>query len=150
MKLSQHFSLDEMLVSQTGARRGIPNVPTPEVVEELRRLCELVLQPLRTSLDRPVIVSSGYRSPELNRAVGGAKNSCHMYGRAADIVVPGLTTYGLCHRIASLHLPFRQLIDEFDAWVHVSIEPEGQPPRQQMLTARKAGNGRTIYLPASF
>lgn len=150
MKLTSHFTLDEMLVSQTAARRGITNIPTPDVVEELRRLCELILQPLRDSLDRPVLVSSGYRSPELNRAVGGAKNSCHMFGRAADISVPGMTVYGVCHRIVSLHLPFRQCIDEFNAWVHVSIEPTGQPPRQQMLTARRAANGRTVYAPAAF
>jgi zinc D-Ala-D-Ala carboxypeptidase len=150
MMLSPNFALSEMLVSQTAARRGIANVPPSEAIDELRRLCALVLQPLRDVVGGPVVVSSGYRSPELNRAVGGAKASCHMAGRAADIVVPGMSVSEVCSEIARLRLPWRQCIDEFGQWVHVSIEPVGQPPRRQMLTARRAANGRTVYAPALF
>lgn len=148
--MTENFTLQEFLASQTAARLGIANVPPPEAVEELRRLCTTVLQPLRDALGRPVIVSSGFRSTKLNRAVRGARESCHMAGRAADISVPGMTVRQVCHRIISLDLPVRQVIDEFGAWVHVSIEPAGIAPRRQMLLARRAANGHTVYTLASF
>ena len=72
MKLSEHFELVEFLVSETAARQGIANEPTPEVIDNLRRLCESVLEPLRVKIGRPVVITSGYRSPALNRAVGGS------------------------------------------------------------------------------
>lgn len=150
MNLSEHFTLDELTLSQTAARRGISNVPSPEVIDELRKLCVYVLQPLRHSLKSPIVISSGYRSPELNRAVGGAKESDHTFGRAADISVPGLATHLLCRHMVGMHLPFKQLIDEFGAWVHVSIELGSQEPRRQTLTARRAGNGRTVYAETKF
>ena len=150
MSLSAHFSLDEMVASQTAARRGIDNTPPPEVVDELRRLCGTVLQPLRDSLGRPIVVSSGYRSPALNRAIGGAAASDHMHGRAADISVPGMPVAELCRRIALLRLPYRQLIDEYSAWCHVAIPAVGQTARREQLTARRAANGGTVYALASF
>lgn len=150
MALSRHFHLDELLVSQTAARRGIDNTPPPEVVDELRRLCGGVLQPLRDSLGMPIVISSGYRSPALNRAVGGASASDHVLGRAADLTVPGMSVAEVCRRIALLRLPYRQLIDEFGAWVHVAIPGSGQLPRREQLTARRAANGGTVYAAATF
>ena len=91
MQLSEHFELAEFLVSETAARRGISNEPTPEVIENLRRLCQSVLEPLRVKLARPVVITSGYRSLALNRAVGGSPTSHHMQGRAADLIVPGMS-----------------------------------------------------------
>ena len=85
MKLSEHFYLDEFLVSETAARRAIANQPTDEVIGRLRLLCQSVLEPLRVQLGCPIVVTSGYRSRELNLAVGGSLNSMHMQGRAADI-----------------------------------------------------------------
>lgn len=145
MILSRNFTLSELTVSQTAARKGINNDPPGEAITELRRLCDTVLQPLRDALGSPIVVSSGYRSPLLNRAVGGARESCHVHGRAADIMAPGVPVLQLCKRIVDLGLPYRQLIDEFGAWVHVSIEPVGTTASRQTLTARRGRNGRTIY-----
>lgn len=150
MRLSPNFTLAELTASQAAARLGLPNDPTPQVTAELRRLCELVLQPLRDELGVPIVVSSGYRSPLVNQAVGGAAASDHMVGRAADIIVPGMTVVQVCRRIAVMGLPFRQLIDEFAAWVHVSIPEAGVEPARQQLSARRAANGRTVYVPANF
>ena len=135
MNLSPNFTLDELTVSQTAARLGLSNVPPPAVVGELRRLAETILQPLRNHLGRPVVVSSGYRSPDVNRAVGGALASAHMSGRAADITVPGMTPLEVCQAIRAMGLPFDQLLHEFRAWTHVAIAPPGVAPRGELLTA---------------
>lgn len=135
MNLSPHFTLDELTVSQTAARLGLSNAPPAAVVAELRRLAEAILQPLRNHLGRPIVVSSGYRSPAVNAAVGGALASAHMSGRAADITVPGLTPLEVCQRIRVLGLPFDQLIHEFGAWCHVAIAPPAATPRRELLTA---------------
>ena len=90
MQLSSHFELNELIVSELAARRGIANDPTPEVIDNLRRLCQSVLEPLRVKLGRPVVITSGYRCAALNSAVGGSPTSHHVLGRAADVLVPGL------------------------------------------------------------
>src|ERR1700676_5245324 len=95
MQLSTNFTLEEMLASQTAVRDGIDNTPTEEVISRLKDLCDNVLQPLRNLLKQPLIISSGYRSPTLNKAVGGVPNSEHQLGQAADITVPGMTNKGL-------------------------------------------------------
>jgi zinc D-Ala-D-Ala carboxypeptidase len=142
-KLTNNFTLDELLVSQTAARLGLDNTPSPEVVEELTRLCRLILQPLRDDAQRPVVISSGFRSNKVNKAVGGARFSAHLYGRAADLTIPGEAPRETCRRIVRLDLPFDQLILEFDAWVHVAIAAPGDEPRRQQLTARRTGGGTT-------
>jgi hypothetical protein len=134
MKLSRSFDLEEFLVSQTATRRGIPNIPSEAVVDELTRLCSLILQPLRDRLARPIVISSGYRSPMLNEAIGGAKNSDHMKGRAADIVVPSMAVRDVCGLVIGMGLPFDQLIHE-QTWTHVSIAPVGVLPGREQLTA---------------
>jgi zinc D-Ala-D-Ala carboxypeptidase len=144
IKLTSSFYLDELLVSQTAARLGLDNTPPPEVVVELQRLCQLILQPLRDSVGHPIVVSSGYRARKVNKAVGGAKASAHLYGRAADFTIPGEAPRVTCQRIIDLGLPFDQVIQEFDRWVHVAIAPAGGAPRRQVLTARRVGGG-TIY-----
>ncbi|MCA3180941.1 MAG: D-Ala-D-Ala carboxypeptidase family metallohydrolase [Burkholderiaceae bacterium] len=145
MNLSPNFTLDELLLSQTATRRGIDNTPTATIIAELQRLAQTILQPLRDHLGRPVVVSSGYRSPALNRAVGGAQNSDHMYGRAADITVPGLKPRDVALTIVELRLPFRQCIVEGGRWVHVSIGDSSVEPRREQLTA-VFGPGGTQYL----
>ena len=85
IKLSKHFSLEEMCRSNTARVRGLPNVPNAEQVKNLKHLCENVLQPLRDHLGKPVVINSGFRSQAVNMAVGGAKNSQHTKGEAADI-----------------------------------------------------------------
>lgn len=85
MKLSEHFTLEEMTASQTAKRLKIDNTPNAEAVKNLSALCRLILEPLRKAAKRPLIINSGYRSLKLNAEVGGASTSLHRKGRAADI-----------------------------------------------------------------
>ena len=142
MQLSEHFELAEFLVSETAARRGIANEPTPQIIDNLRRLCQLVLEPLRVKLARPVVITSGYRSLALNRAVGGSPTSHHMQGRAADIIVPGMTPLAVCQAVNQLKLPCVQIIHEFGRWAHLSVAASNE--RTQLLTAKLA-QGKTVY-----
>lgn len=143
MRLSQHFTLAELTFSQTAARRGIDNTPNAEQIAALRLLCIEVLEPVRRHYGRPVFVSSGFRSPALNRAIGGAATSQHSRGEAADFTVAGVGVLEVA-RWMHRHLHYDQLIYEFGRWVHVSYR-EGRL-RNQELTARLVG-GRTGYLP---
>lgn len=142
MKLSKHFELAEFLVSETAARQGIANEPTPEVLDNLRRLCESVLEPLRVKLGRPVVITSGYRSPALNRAVGGSPTSHHLQGRAADLIVPGMTPLVVCQAVHQLRLPCAQIIHEFGRWTHLAVAVSEECT--QLLTAKRI-LGKTVY-----
>lgn len=133
MKLSEHFTLQEMTLSQEAVRRGIDNTPTPEVLENLKRLA-LTLEHIRALVGKPVLVSSGYRNAAVNRAVGGSKSSTHMSGLAADINCPGINPGALAHIIKASRIQFDQLILEFDAWVHVGLSDGA--PRGELLTIR--------------
>ncbi len=144
MKLSENFELDEFLRSEAAARAGRKIEPTQDVVTNLERLCALVLEPLRVSVGRPITVLSGYRPLWLNQMIGGSVKSEHLDGRAADIIVSGLTPEQVCRRIATLDLPFNQVILEFDTWCHVSVCPIGGSPGRELLTASKRA-GRTHY-----
>lgn len=123
MNLSPHFTLAEMTVSETAARRGIDNDPPPDVVERLKHTA-LGLEAVRTRLGAPIVVSSGYRSPALNAAIGGAQNSDHTRGDAADFICQG---FGAPSTIVSAlkdsGIQFDQLIEEFGRWVHISFGP---------------------------
>lgn len=85
MNITRNFTLEELVRSPTASRLSIPNTPSESVMHNLILLCNNILQPLRNAYGKPIIVNSGYRSPELNKAIGGAKNSQHMRGQAADI-----------------------------------------------------------------
>lgn len=152
MKLGTYFGLAELTRSPTARALGIKNDPPAEVVERLRRLVEHILDPLRESLKRPIVINSGYRAPGLNTRVGGASSSQHVLGEAADIECPGLSTSALAARIVELELPFDQLILEHhdpefpsSGWVHVSHRESGVQ-RGQMLRAFRQGP-RTVYVP---
>ncbi len=146
MQLTKNFPLRELLRSQAATRNDILEQfePGPAVVENLRQLCVHVLQPLRDSMGRAIFVNSGYRCPRVNALVGGAKASQHLTGQAADIEAGHISIEDLYQRIKNSDLPFDQLIQEFDQWVHVSYNPAGN--RRQSLRAVK-DNGRTVYLP---
>jgi uncharacterized protein YcbK (DUF882 family) len=138
MKLTQHFSLEEMTKSQTASRKGIDNTAPPEVVENLKALCENVLEKIRIHFGKPLSINSGYRGPKLNKAIGGAKNSQHMTGQAADIEMVGMDNKILFCWIKD-NLEFDQLILEYykpgipdSGWVHVSWNSQGN--RKQVLT----------------
>lgn len=142
--LSKNFTLAELTVSQAASRNGIDNIPGPAQIAALRLLCEKVLQPIRDHYGKPVVVSSGYRSPKVNRAVGGSPTSQHVAGEAADITVPGVSNYALCDWIHR-NLNYDQLIYEFGeaGWCHVSYSAKRL--RNAELSAVKRA-GKTVYL----
>ena len=149
MQLSPHFSLEELTKSQTGERLGLDNDPNPAQLAALKALCVNVLEPIRNHFNRPVVISSGFRGPALNKATGGAATSQHCKGEAADIEVPGVSNNELARYIA-LKVPHDQVIREFpkpgvadSGWVHVSYCAK-KPNRNQELTANKV-NGKTVY-----
>ena len=124
----KYFTLRELTKSDTAKRRGITNIPNKEEENNLIALVENILDPLREAYGKPIIVTSGYRCEELNRLVGGSKNSQHRAGMAVDIrTIPDTVEENkeLYDLVISLNLPFDQLINEhnFD-WVHVSYSPK--------------------------
>lgn len=143
MKLSEHFTLEEMVFSQTAVRFGYKNQPNKRQTAALTNLCATVLEPLRSTLGKPIHVSSGYRAPAVNRAVGGSTNSQHMRGEAADIQVTGMSTQELFDFVLASGIPFDQIIQEFDSWVHISYKPSG-PQRFSVLYA-KIVKGKVKY-----
>ena len=110
----------------------------------MKALIENVLDPLRIAINSPIIVTSGYRSPSLNKALGGSSTSQHLRGQAADIRSKIIKPELICQIIVDLKLPFDQLINEFDQWVHVSYNAHRK--RGEYLKAKKV-NGKTIYQP---
>lgn len=138
MNISTNFRLEEFLVSQTAARHGIDMTPPLEIQHNITELVDTILQPLRDEIKSPIVVSSGYRPPALNRLIGGSETSAHMEGRAADFTVINYSPFRVCEIIRNMDLPFDQVICEFDQWVHAGI---AQEPRREMLTAYRAEGG---------
>ena len=145
MKLTTNFSLEELYFSPTAIQSGIHNVPGANESECLRQLAVNILQPIRTHFGLPVTVRSGYRSAPLNRAVGGAPDSQHMRGQAADITIHGVGNDVIWQFIES-SLPFDQVILEHVpvkrpqlGWVHVSYQPNG---RREAFSCVAAGDYR--------
>jgi hypothetical protein len=148
MKLSNSFNLIEFTSSETASRRGIDNTPSIAVIENLRLLCENVLQPLRDKYGKSINITSGYRSPKLNKAIGGSSTSQHCFGQAADIQVDRKDYLKVWEILKTL--PFDQIIFEFGTesapdWIHVSFV-QGKN-RGQKLKAVKNIFGKTEYLP---
>lgn len=131
----KYFTLQELTASATAKRKGIDNTPSPEVTARLTALVANVLDPLREAWGKPIVVTSGYRSPRLNRAVGGAARSQHCKGEAADIRTLSNRRWEnrqLYDLIRKLGLPFDQLIDEYDySWIHVSYN-ESRNRREEL------------------
>jgi len=149
MNLSANFSLKELTKSDTATRLGIDNTPNEETIDNLKMLCEKVLQPVRDHFGKSVTVNSGYRSSETNQATGGSKSSDHVKGQAADIEIAGVANADLAQWIMD-NLDYTQLILEFytqgipdSGWVHVSYDPNNL--KKQELTAVKVA-GKTQYL----
>jgi hypothetical protein len=149
MKLSEHLDLSEVTRSNEAKRKGISNMPTPEHIENFKKLAENIFEPIRKHFGVPILISSGYRSKELNKAIGGATTSQHLLGQAIDIDMDGSSS-GVTNKMVfdyiKANLNFDQLINEFDySWVHVSYNPTGKQ-RKQILDAIKVG-GKTSYAP---
>lgn len=134
MQLSKHFSLAELTASSTAARKGIDNSLPYELLPNIKKLAN-GLEEVRDILDYPMIISSGYRCPELNRAIGGAKSSSHMNAEAADFLCPQFgDVEAICRAIVKSGIKFDQLIKEStktSQWVHIGF---GSRMRQQVLT----------------
>lgn len=131
MRLSASFTLEELTKSPTANRLQLDNTPPAVAIENLTLLCRHVLQPVRNYFNLPVIINSGYRSANLNHAMGGASTSQHLFGQAADIEIPGISNDLLWTYIHE-NLEYDQLIAEYlipdnpkAGWVHVSWNAKG-------------------------
>jgi len=149
MNLSANFSLKELTRSDTATRLGIDNTPDEEAIDNLKTLCDKVLQPVRDHFGKSVTVNSGYRSPATNKATGGSSTSDHCKGQAADIEISGVPNAELAQWIMD-NLEYTQLILEFytpgipdSGWVHVSFDSANL--KKQELTAMKVA-GKTQYV----
>jgi len=145
MKLTAHFDLSEFTRSESAKREGLDNTPTSEHLENIKVLCEKVLEPIRLRFGS-INISSGYRGKMLNHFIGGSVNSDHCLGRAADIDMDdsgtGVTNKEIFDYIKD-NLEFDQLINEFNyAWVHVGYRQGAN--RKQVLKAVKE-KGKTVY-----
>ena len=130
----KYFTIKELTKSTTALKYKIQNEPSNKERNNLEKLTQYILDPLREAYGLPIIVTSGYRSKELNRIVGGAKTSQHVLGQAVDVRTISDTTEDnkkLFDLILQLDLPFDQLIDEYDYnWIHISYSDQ---PRKQIL-----------------
>src|SRR6056300_1351956 len=148
MQLSKNFTMAEFVKSDTATKLGIDNTPEGQHLEAAKALFENVVQKVRDHFG-PTVLNSGYRSPDLNAAVGGSSTSQHCKGEAADIEVPGVPNAELAEWIRD-NLDFDQLILEFytpgipdSGWVHVSYKADGDN-RKSILTASRI-DGKTQY-----
>jgi hypothetical protein len=150
MKLSENFTLDELTKSQEALRLGIANIPNEEQILNLKILCEKILQPIRDFYGMPVSVSSGFRSPELCKAIGSSSTSQHTRGEAADFEIFSIANKALAEFIVA-NLDYDQCILEFwnenepnSGWVHCSYSSKYN--RRQYLKADKV-DGKIVYSP---
>ena len=125
--VTMHFTIEELYASQTAKAKGINNKPSVQQMINLVYLAAFILEPLREAMNEPIKIGSGFRSKELNRAVGGVQNSQHMKGQAADLCIDGDRAKGRkWFEYIRDNLPFDQLIWEKNPktgseWVHVSF-----------------------------
>jgi len=140
--LSPHFTLAEFIASDTAAMQGIDNTPDEAALEQLEATAELMELVRAQCGGNPVLISSGYRCPALNSAVGGASNSAHLYGCAADFTIPAFgSVLDVCNAIGPFLVEWNvdQLIYENAAWVHIGRAIPPSEPRAQCLTINSGG-----------
>ena len=146
MILSKNFTLNEFTKSVSAIRNGIDNSPNAEHIRNIQLLVKYVLQPLREGLNKPVRITSGYRSEALNKLIKGSKRSQHCKGQAADLQfkVDGVMNNKMIwDKVIELGLPFDQMINEFNySWIHISYNHEYN--RKSLLEAYKE-SGKTKY-----
>lgn len=137
-QFTKNFSYDELIASSIAKRLGLDNTPTPEEKERLRQLAEDILQPIRDAWRSPIIVNSAFRSEQVNKAVGGVKNSQHRLGEAADITIGGKERnrklFNFIYKLINQgKIKVGQLIDEYNySWIHVSL-PRKNKVNNQIL-----------------
>ena len=145
IKLSPHFTLQEMTHSDTAKKHNILNIPTEPQIKNLKLLCNEILEPLRSYYeDKPIRVTSGFRSPTLSEKIGSSKNSQHCQGCAVDFTMPGFDNRNVASHIKNNFI-FDQLIleyydenDPLKGWIHVSIV-QGDGNRKDALTKDREG-----------
>ena len=137
MQLTKNFTLEELVHSDTADAKGIDNTPTQEIIDNLKELAENVLQPIRDKWGKPLIINSGYRCKELNKAIGGVSTSQHQRGQAADIEAGTNDDnkelfYIISDMIEDKEIVVDQLLDEARySWIHVSYNKDKN--RNQIL-----------------
>ena len=139
-KLSPHFTLGELIRSNTAERLSIDNTPPKELIPKLKRLCDEILEPVRHRYGHPFRPNSGYRSPELNRAIGGSARSQHCLAEAVDIEIVGVSNYDLAVWMKD-NIQYDQIILECyrqgepnSGWVHISLKENSADNRSKLLT----------------
>ena len=139
MQLSKHFQLKEFTKSQIAARNGFKNLPSAGDIKNLENLCYEILEPVRAKFDKPVTITSGYRSLETNRKLGSSDSSQHTKGQAVDFEIAGVTNIEIAYWLTN-NVDFDQCILEFykpddgqAGWIHVSYNEKGSN-RKQILT----------------
>ena len=146
MKLSKNFVLSELTKSNTAKRLGIKNEPTKEHMDNLQVLIRDLIQPIRDGIG-PIRISSGYRNPELNRAIGGSRKSQHCKGEALDLQfweMGQMNNKAIYDWVLESGIEFDKMINEFDfAWIHISLKSVDN--RKQVLEAYKDEDGDTKY-----
>lgn len=150
INLSKNFTLGEFIRSHTASKLGIDNSPTEEVVSNLKYLCEKCLQPMRDRLGLPIRVNSGYRSPNLNKAIGGSPASFHSFGCAADIeFTPAVKGHKLIEIFDFFYHSgiYTELIAESlpDGWIHIAIKKGREKENQLKYMINKQGVKRGTY-----
>ena len=153
MKLSKHFKLEEFTKSMTATRKGIDNSPGAGDIKNLENVCYEILEPVRAHFDKPITITSGYRSEALCEAIGSKKTSQHAKGQAVDFEIFGTPNNEVSDWIKE-NLMFDQLILEYyepgqpnSGWIHVSYKKEINSNRKEYLMAFKDSNGKTNYKP---
>ena len=141
MNLTEHFTLEEFTRSLTASRLKIDNSVPPNLMPNVQ-LTAIKLELVRKALDKPIIITSGYRCPALNARVGGVSTSAHTKGLAVDFRSSYGTPKEICQRLIDAGVQFDKLIQEHNQWVHIGFSPSNN--RQIVLTAVKQG-GKTIY-----
>lgn len=138
------FKLDEFVRSNTAKAKKIDNTPNEVIIEHLKALVDNTLDPLREKWGKPIHVNSGYRCPALNKAVGGATNSGHMYGFAADIDAGSKTSnQKLWHLVLDNNIPFTKMINEQDySWLHIAFDAKNIS-KIKLKAVKK--NGKWVY-----
>lgn len=138
-QFTKNFSYDELIASSTAKRLGLDNTPNEQEKEKLRRLAIELLQPIRDAWKSPIIVNSAFRSEQVNKAVGGVKNSQHRLGEAADITIGGKDRnrklFNFIYKLINQgKIKVGQLIDEYNySWIHISLPRTNGKPNNQVL-----------------
>lgn len=152
-RLSKNFVLSEFTKSATAERLGIDNTPQGEHLENLQNVVDNICQPVREHFDKPVIITSGYRSPELNEVIGGSSSSQHCKGEAVDFEIAGVSNKALAEWVSE-NCEYDQLILEFynptegenSGWVHASLRMDGNNRKQKLIAYKNGRSTRYVQV----